>query len=142
MQLPTRKVLTIEAAKRLADVAKAHAASLGHPNMIVVVVDPGGHLLYLERMDGVDPGTVEVAILKARSSALFGLESKGFREAVDNGLISLIGLPGMAAFEGAVPIMHEGEILGAIAISGIDEPTDGAAAHAAADALAGMLSSA
>jgi uncharacterized protein GlcG (DUF336 family) len=48
----------------------------------------------------------------------------------------------MAAFEGAVPIMLEGEILGAIAISGIDEPTDGAAAHAAADALAGMLSSA
>ena len=58
MELPTHRVLTIEAAKRLADFAKEYAAAKGHPQIAIVVVDAGGDILYVERMDGVAAGTV------------------------------------------------------------------------------------
>jgi uncharacterized protein GlcG (DUF336 family) len=136
LDLPTRRVLTIGVAKGIAEAAKGHAASKGHPNLIVAVVDAGGHLLYLERMDGISAGTVDVAILKARSSAIFGVDSKNFRDAVDGGLVGLVGLPGMAAFLGAVPIYCDGDVVGAIAISGLNEELDREIAQAGADAIA------
>src|SRR5689334_19812470 len=108
MELPIRKVLTIEVAKRLAAAAQAHARAIGRPDLIVAIVDPGGHLLYLERMDGVMPGTVQVATLKAQAAVAFGVPSKHFEDTVADGLVGLVGLPGMAAFEGAVPIRVDG----------------------------------
>ncbi len=139
MELPTRKVLTIELAKRLAAAATAYAGRIGHPALIVAVVDPGGHLLYLERMDGVAPGTVQVATLKAQSAVAFGVESKHFEEQVAHGLVGLVGLPGLAAFEGAVPIRVDGDVIGAIAISGLTKELDGEIARAAVAALPEIL---
>jgi glc operon protein GlcG len=139
MQLPTRKVLTLEAAKEIVEAAKAYGADHGHHASIVVVVDAGAHLLYLERQDGIPHGTVEVATLKAQISARFGVPSKNFRDAVDEGLVGLVGLPGMAAFEGAIPILLDGECLGAIAVSGIDEAMDGAMSQAGADRLVELV---
>jgi glc operon protein GlcG len=139
MELPTRKVLTIELAKRLAAAAQAHARDLGHPALVVAIVDPGGHLLYLERMDGVAPGTVQVATLKAQSAVASGTESKHFEETVAQGLVGLVGLPGMAAFEGAVPIRVDGDVIGAIAVSGLTKELDGEMARAAVDALPEIL---
>ena len=139
MQLPTSAVLSIDVVKQLAEAAKAAARAQGFDALIVCVVDPGAHLLYLERMDGIPPGTVDVAYLKARSAAMFYVPSKNFEEAVNGGLIGLVGLPGMAAFEGAAPIMHEGRCLGAIAVSGLTKELDGEFAQAGADALAAIL---
>jgi glc operon protein GlcG len=139
MQLPTSAVLSIEVVKQLADASKAAAKAQGFDALIVCVVDPGGFLLYLERMDGIPPGTVDVAYLKARSAAMFNVPSKNFEEAVGEGLIGLVGLPGMAAFEGAAPIMHEGRCLGAIAVSGLTKELDGEFAQAGADALPSIL---
>jgi uncharacterized protein GlcG (DUF336 family) len=139
MELPTRKVLTIAVAKRLAAAAQAHAERIGHPNLIVAVVDPGGHLLYLERMDGVMPGTVTVATLKAQAAVAFGVPSKHFEDTVADGLVGLVGLPGMAAFEGAVPIRVDGAVIGAIAVSGLTKELDGEVARAAVDALPEIL---
>jgi uncharacterized protein GlcG (DUF336 family) len=141
MELPTRKVLTIELAKRLAAAARTHARRRGHPALIVAIVDPGGHLVYLERMDGVAPGTVRVATLKAQSAVAFGVESKHFEDGVASGLVGLIGLPGMAAFEGAVPIRVDGDVIGAIAISGLTKELDGEIARAAVAALPRILGS-
>ncbi len=139
MELPTSPVLTLDVIKQLADASKAAAKAQGYESLIVCVVDPGGFLLYLERMDGIPPGTVDVAYLKARSAAMFYVPSKNFEEAVDEGLFGLVGLPGMAAFEGAAPIMLDGRCLGAIAVSGLTKELDGEFAQAGADALEGIL---
>jgi uncharacterized protein GlcG (DUF336 family) len=131
--------MSIELAKGLAEAAKAHGRSLGHNAMIVAVVDDGGHLVYLERMDGVSPGTIDVAVLKARSSAMFRRESKAFEDTVASGLIGLVSIPGMAAFEGAVPVLAEGDVIGAIAVSGLTKELDGTIAAAAAAAVDNLL---
>ncbi|HEY6533135.1 MAG TPA: heme-binding protein, partial [Acidimicrobiales bacterium] len=135
MELPTRKALSLEAVREIVAAARAYGASQGHNASIVVVVDDGAHLLFLEREDGIPHGTVEVATLKAQISARFGVPSKNFRDAVDEGLVGLVGLPGMAAFEGAIPLLLDGQCLGAIAVSGIDEAMDGAMSQAGADRL-------
>jgi len=141
MELPTRSVLTIDAAKAVADAAKAHAADLGHPRLIVLVVDPGGHLLYLERGDGVAWGTIDVALLKAQTAVRFGQPSKHLEtQLVEGGMTGLVNLPGVACFEGAVPLRTgDGTLLGAVSVSGLTKELDGAIAQAGADALLAML---
>jgi glc operon protein GlcG len=139
MDLPTRKVLTLDAAREVAAAARAYGAEHGHTTSIIAIVDAGAHLVLLERQDGIPHGTIEVATLKAQISARFGVPSKNFRDAVDEGLVGLVGLPGMAAFEGAVPIIIDGECLGAIAVSGIDEAMDGAMSQAGVDRLVELV---
>lgn len=141
MELPTRSVLTIEVAKRVAEAAKAFATGEGHPDLIVLIVDPGGHLLYLERGDGVAWGTVDVALLKAQTAVRFGQPSKHLEtQLIVEGMVGLVNLPGVACFEGAVPLRsHDGELLGAISISGLTKELDGRIAEAGAEALLGML---
>ena len=134
MELPTRKVLTLELAKAIADAAKAFAHENGWP-IVLAIVDTGGYLVYLERQDGVSVGTVQVAILKAQSAAAFESPSKNFEDAVDAGLIGMVALPGMAPFEGAVPILVGSECIGAIAISGVTKEIDGQVAQVGADAV-------
>jgi glc operon protein GlcG len=139
MELPSRKVISLELAKRLAAAAVDHAHALGHDAVTVLVVDAGGVLVYLERMDGVMPGTVQVALLKAQSSAAFGRPSKHYEQVVADGLTGLIGLPGMAAFEGAVPVRVDGHVIGAVAVSGLTKELDGEIAQAAVDAVSAVL---
>ena len=138
MQLPERKILSLELATAIAQAAKRDAAAKGH-TIVVAVVDAGGYLVYFEREDGVAHGTVQVAILKAQSSAAFGSPSKAFENAVDEGLFGLVGLPGMAPYEGAVPIIIDGYTLGAIAVSGVTKEIDGEIAQAAVDAVPEIL---
>ena len=138
MELPSQPVLTLELSKGIAEAAKSYAAERGWA-IVLAIVDAGGHLVYFERMDGVAHGTVQVAILKAQSSAAFKSPSKKFENAVDDGLFGLVGLPGMAPYEGAVPIAHDGVTLGAIAVSGVTKEIDGEIAQAAADAVADLL---
>jgi glc operon protein GlcG len=141
MELPSRKMLTIEAAKKAAEAAKAYARRNGHRSLIVVVVDPGGHLVYLERGDGVAWGTIDVAILKAQTAVRFPGPSKKMSTAlVEEGMTGLLGLPGVACFEGAVPLVAEdGQLLGAISISGLTKELDGEIAQAGADNLLRLL---
>lgn len=142
MELPTRSVLTIEVAKKVADAAKTYADGLGHPDLIVVIVDPGGHLLYLERGDGVAWGTIDVALLKAQTAVRFGQPSKHLEtQLIEGGMTGLVNLPGVACFEGAVPLRtDDGTIVGAISISGLTKELDGEIAQSGADALLQMLS--
>lgn len=136
-----RSVLTIDAAKKVASAAKAHARRKGHHQLIVLVVDPGGHLLYLERGDGVAWGTIDVALLKAQTAVRFGQPSKHLEtQLVEGGMTGLVGLPGVACFEGAVPIRAgDGTVLGAISVSGLTKELDGEIAQAGADALHRLL---
>lgn len=141
MELPTRSVLTIDAAKRTAEAAKEHARGLGHPHLTVLLVDPGGHLVYLERADGVAWGTVDVALLKAQTAVRFEQPSKHLEtQLIDGGMTGLVNLPGVACFEGGVPLRApDGGLLGAISISGLTKELDGEIAQAGADALLRML---
>jgi glc operon protein GlcG len=138
VELPSRKVLTLELSKRIADVCRDYAHDNGYV-IDLAIVDPGGYLIYFEREDGVSVGTIQVAIRKAQSSALFRQPSKQFEMTVAEGLIGMIGIPGMAAFEGAVPITVDGHCIGAVAVSGVTKEFDGECAKAGADAVATIL---
>ena len=101
------------------------------------VVDPGGHLVYFEKMDGTQTGSVAVAIDKARSAALFMRPTKAFQEMLAGGGDGLraFGLEGAVPVEGGVPLVMNGKTVGAIGLSGGSSSQDGQCARAGAEAL-------
>jgi glc operon protein GlcG len=115
--LPVKKVLTLEAAKKIASAAEAEAKKRG-ATVVVVVVDDGGHLLLLERLDDTQVASVEVGIGKARTAAIFRRPSKVFEDQVREGRVAALALPGATPLQGGVPILFEGKVIGAIGVSG------------------------
>ena len=115
--LPTKEVLTLRVAKSIAEAAEAEAQRRGS-TVVIVVVDDAGHLLVLHRLDDTQVASVEVGIAKARTAAIFRRPSKVFEDQVKNGRISALALPGAAALQGGVPIVHRGRVVGAIGVSG------------------------
>jgi uncharacterized protein GlcG (DUF336 family) len=132
--LTTKKALNLAVAKELAAAAAAHARS-NNWNVVIAILDDGANLLYLERMDGVQIGSIEVARRKAESAIKFKRPSKVFSDGIASGRTALVMLPGALAIEGGLPIVHGGEVLGAIGISGVTSEQDGMIAQAAVDAL-------
>lgn len=132
--LTTKKALNLAVAKELAAAAAAHAKS-NNWNVVIAILDDGANLLYLERMDGVQIGSIEVAQRKAESAIKFKRPSKAFSDGIAGGRTALVMLPGALAIEGGLPIVHDGEVLGAIGISGVTSEQDGMIAKAAVDAL-------
>lgn len=128
-QLATKTILTLGAAKQIASAAQAEARR-NHWNMVICVVDDGGHLLYFERMDGTQVGSVYVAQEKAASAARFRRPTKAFEDALAGGRMAILRLPGAVPVEGGVPIFAAGECLGAIGVSGGTSPQDGQVAAA------------
>jgi uncharacterized protein GlcG (DUF336 family) len=116
-QLPTKRVLTLDAAKQIA--ATAHAeAKKNNWNMVIAIVDDGAHLLYLERMDSAQIASVLVAQEKAFTAVRFRRPSKAFEEAVAAGRNVVMTLPGATPIEGGLPILVEGDLVGGIGVSG------------------------
>lgn len=137
-QLATKKALTLEVTKQIAAAAESHAAK-NNWNVVIAIVDDGGHLLYLERMDGAQTGSIEVAIKKAQTATSFKRPSKVFEAGLAGGRTALVALPGALPFEGGVPIAAGGQVLGAIGVSGVTAAQDGMIAQAGVDALAAIL---
>lgn len=133
-ELATKKVLTLDVTKGIAAAAEAHAKK-NKWDVVIAIVDDGGHLLYLQRMDGVQTGSVDVAIKKAQTAVSFKRPSKVFGEGVSGGRTALVALPGAIPFEGGVPISLNGQVLGAIGVSGVTAQQDGMIAQAGVDAL-------
>lgn len=125
----------------LADAKKAVAAAVAeHPKtggfpMAIAVVDTGGHLVYFERMQNTQIGSVRIAIDKARSAALFRRPTKVFEDGLAAGRHAILGLRGLVPSEGGVPIVIGGKIIGAIGASGGSAQQDGAVASAGVKAL-------
>lgn len=115
--LPSKKVLTLEVAKKMAAAAEAEAKRRGS-TVVIVVVDDGGHLLLLERLDDTQVASVEVGIGKARTAAIFRRPSKVFEDQVRDGRIAALALPGATPLQGGVPIEFDGKVIGAIGVSG------------------------
>jgi uncharacterized protein GlcG (DUF336 family) len=117
-------------ARRIADAAEAEARRRGF-NMAFAIVDPSGALVLFHKMDNTQNGSVEVAVQKARTSALFRRPTKFFSDAVAGGRNTVLSLPNMVAIEGGVPILIDGRIAGAIGVSGASSAEDGEVAAVA-----------
>jgi uncharacterized protein GlcG (DUF336 family) len=137
MELGTKAVLTLEAAKAIAAAAYAEATKNGW-NMAICVVDDGGHLLYLERMDGTQLASVQVAQDKARTAVLFKRPTKALEDAVAGGRTVLLKLSGATPLEGGLPILVGGQVIGAIGVSGASASQDGQVASAGLTGLSGI----
>lgn len=136
-QLTTKKALTLDAARRIAAAAEAEAVKNGW-NVVIAVVDDGGHLVYLQRMDQTQIGSVEVATEKARTAVRFKRPSKALEDAVASGRNAVLRLPGATPVEGGLPLTNDGMIIGAIGVSGVTSQQDGQIAKAGADIVAKM----
>ena len=129
--------LELEQAKAVASAAVAVAARNGW-SVVVAVLDDGGHLICLERMDGTQVASVQVAQDKGRTAVLFKRPTKALEDAVGGGRLVVMTLPGATPIEGGVPLLYRGELVGAIGVSGVQSFEDGIVAQAGADYLAGL----
>src|ERR1041384_1038684 len=134
-QLPTKQVLTLDVAKKIAAAAEAEAKKRG-ATVVIAVVDDGGYLLVLERLDDAQVASVDVGIAKARTSAIFRRPSRVFEDQVKNGRIAALALPGAVALQGGVPIIVDGKVIGAIGVSGNSPQEDEDIAKVGADSAA------
>src|SRR5471030_2511396 len=94
----------------------------------IAVVDDGGHLLHLARLDGAPLISLHLATEKARTSALGRRESKSYEDMVNEGRISFLSVTPLTSIEGGVPLMFKGQIVGAIGVSGVKSDQDAAVA--------------
>ncbi len=129
----TKNILSLEDVKRVVAAAEAEAKRNGW-NVVIAVVDDGGHLIYLQR-EKVQLGSIEVAITKARVALMFRRPTRFWEETVASGRLGYLSMPGMLPIEGGVPLIYEGEIVGAIGVSGVKSSEDGQIAQAGANAL-------
>jgi uncharacterized protein GlcG (DUF336 family) len=133
-QLADKKVLTLDAAKKIAVAAEAEARK-NNWNVVIAVVDDGGHLVYLQRIDGTQTGSIDVAIGKARTSAAFKRPTKVFDElAKTRPSITSIS-PNAVLLEGGVPVVVGGQVVGAVGVSGVTSQQDAQIAEAGIAAL-------
>jgi glc operon protein GlcG len=130
----SQPALTLEAATRIADAAQAEATR-NKWNVVIAVVDNGGYLVHLRRLDGTQLGSVAVAEEKAKSAALFRRPTKAFADAVASGRTAVLRLPGAIPIEGGIPLVAEGQVVGAIGVSGVTSEQDGQIAQAGAKAF-------
>jgi len=128
--------ITADMAKKVAAPALAEARK-NNWTMAVAIVDPNGDLVYFEKMDDTQNGSVDVAIAKARSAARFKRPTKAFQDALAAGGegLRILALDGAVPVEGGVPIVVGGKIVGAIGASGGTSPQDGVVAAAGIAAL-------
>jgi len=135
-QIPYGTPISLEQAKKAVAAAEAESRK-NHWNMVIAVLDTGGHLVMLERMDGVQLGSIGAAEDKAYSAVMYRRPTKVFQDLVAQGgaNIRLLGLRGASVLEGGIPIIAGGQLIGAIGVSGHTSEQDAQVAKAGADAL-------
>lgn len=134
MAQDSQRTLGLEEVKSIAKAAEERAKK-DNWNVVIAIVDAGGHLLYLQRMDGVQIASIEVAQKKAKAAAFYKRPTKVFEDGLKSGNQGLMLLPHVIASEGGVPILHNGNVIGAIGVSGVTSAEDGIIANAGIDAL-------
>ena len=127
-------MLTLEEANRITAAAKRTAAQ-NNWNLVIAVVDEGGFLVSLERMDGAQKASVGVAQQKARVAILYQRPTKEFEERLLAGNLGVLSLPDIICSEGGVPIIRDGVYIGAIGVSGAKSFEDGLVAASGLSAL-------
>jgi uncharacterized protein GlcG (DUF336 family) len=132
--MKTKFALTLADARRVA-AAAAEEARRNDWRVVIAIVDDAGLPVYLERHDGVQPASCDIAQHKARTAALFRRPTRALEETVAGGRVALLGLPQITPVEGGLPLLHEGQVVGAIGVSGLQSFEDGIVAKAGAEAL-------
>ena len=133
-ELPSKKYLNLATVKTMIAAAEAEAQRQ-HVDITIVIVDENGNLLFLERGDGVGINTLQWAQKKARHAAFYRAPSKDGADMVKNGNVAALAWPEFFPGQGGLPIIVDGQILGAIAASGSKSEIDEKIAQAGLDAL-------
>jgi glc operon protein GlcG len=130
-----KSVLELEDLRRIGTTASAHAQSR-HWAVTVAIVDDGGHLLWLERGDGAAPVSAHIAVAKARTAALGRRETLAYEAMINEGRTAFLSAPGLdGMLEGGVPILLDGQCVGAVGVSGVKASEDAEVARAGIAAL-------
>lgn len=133
--MQSKQYLTLDDVKKIAAAAEAEAKA-HHWAVTISIVDDGGHLLWLQRLDGAAPISVDISPAKAKTAALGRRESKIYEDMINNGRFSFMTAPTLEGMlEGGVPIMVNGQCLGAVGVSGVKSAEDVQIAKAGIAAL-------
>lgn len=132
--LLTTKTISLEGAKQMVAAAEAEAQRNGW-NVAIAIVDASGDLILLHRRDETQTASIAVAMGKARTAARWKRPSKALEDAVAGGRTSLVAIEGITPMEGGVPIAVDGQVVGAIGVSGVLSSQDVLVAQAGVDAL-------
>jgi glc operon protein GlcG len=121
--MKNRPTLTLADARAIAAAAEGEALAHGWA-VSIAVVDDGGHLWWLQRLDGAPPISAEIAPAKARTAAVGRRDSKGYEDMINQGRVAFLSAPLHGMLEGGVPIMVEGQCVGAVGVSGVKSSED------------------
>lgn len=134
--MQSKQILTLDDLKKIAAAAEAEAKT-NNWAVTISIVDDGGHLLWLQRLDGAAPISAQIAPAKAKTAALGRRESKIYEDMINNGRFSFITAPGLEGLlEGGVPIVVGGQCVGAVGVSGVKSAEDVQIAKAGIAAIA------
>jgi len=133
--MKNKPVLELADLKAMAAAAEAEALK-NHWAVSIAIVDDGGHLLWLQRLDGAAPISSHIAPAKARTAALGRRESRTYEEMINGGRVSFLSAPSLEGMlEGGVPVLKDGACLGAVGVSGVKSTEDAQVARAAIAAI-------
>ncbi len=132
--MKTKPCLTLDDCKKIIAACEAEARR-NKWDVVIAILDDGGHLLLLERMDGATPANAEIAVQKGRSAAISRRSTKMWEDRIKDGRVSMLKMP-VLPVQGGIPIMHQGECVGGIGVSGVQSHEDEQIAQAGANALA------
>jgi uncharacterized protein GlcG (DUF336 family) len=132
--MKTKPMLTLDDAKKIAAAAEAEART-NNWAVVIAVCDDGGHLILLHRIDGVAPISSEIGPAKARAAALGKRETKLYEDMINQGRAAFLSAPLDGMLEGGVPIIVDGQVVGAVGVSGVKSSEDAHIAKAGIAAL-------
>ena len=135
--MKTRPLLTLDDVRAMAAAAEAEAMNNGWA-VSIAIVDDGGHLLWLQRLDGAPPISAQIAPAKACTAALGRRESRVYEEMINQGRTAFLSAPALQGMlEGGVPVVVDGHVIGAVGVSGVKSTEDAQIAKAGIAALTG-----
>ena len=134
--MKSKAVLTLDEIKNIAAGSEAEAIK-NNWKVSIAICDDGGHLLFYQRMDGAAPISSHIAPQKARTAAIGRRNTKVYEDMVNGGRYSALLMPEATHLEGGVPIIVEGEVIGAVGVSGVKSSEDAQIAEAGIKALLG-----
>ncbi len=132
--MKTKPCLTLDECKKMIAACEAEARR-NQWEVVIAILDDGGHLLMLERMDGATPANAEIAVQKGRSAAISRRSTNMWEDRIKDGRVSMLKMP-VVPVQGGIPVMYQGECVGGIGVSGVQSHEDEQIAQAGANALA------
>jgi len=139
LELPAKKSLTLAAARVAMSACEATAGQNGW-KVVIAVVDEGGHAILVQRLDGAQWSSIDTAVGKARAATAWKRPTRLLEESINNGRTAFLSISqAMALLQGGVPIEIEGQVIGAIGVSGVKAADDEAVALAGVQALKAAL---